>query len=181
MDIRPLRLAGTYEIRCAPQQDDRGHFMRTYDRALFARFGLATSWEQESQSMNLRMGTLRGLHFQRLPYTEAKLVQVVAGAVFDVFVDLRRSSETYGQWDSIELSDAAHNIVYIPKGFAHGFCTLSAETMVLYKMDAPYSPESQDGLIWSDPALNISWPTRDPVVSVRDQRFGSLADLASPF
>ena len=181
MEIRALKLSGTCEIGLVPQHDDRGYFMRTYDRELFAGMGLATSWAQESQSLSLRSGTIRGLHFQRPPYAESKLVQVVAGAVFDVFVDLRKDSKTFGQWDSIELSSAVQNMVYIPKGFAHGFCTLTTETLVVYKMDAPYSPASQDGLKWNDETLNIKWPTRDPFLSVRDRTFGSFADLATPF
>ena len=131
--------------------------------------------------MSCRKGTIRGLHFQRPPYAETKLLRVVAGAVFDVMVDLRKSSETYGQWDSIELSSAAHNMVYIPRGFAHGFCTLTADTIVLYKVDAPYSPESEGGLKWDDETLNIGWPTREPFLSSKDRLLSSLADLASPF
>jgi len=181
MEIRPLKLAGTYEIRFAPQRDVRGYFMRTYDEVIFARFGLATSWVHESQSLSLQRGTLRGLHFQKPPYAETKLVQVVAGAVFDVFVDLRRNSATYGQWDSIELSSQAHIAVYIPKGCAHGFYTLTAETLIFYKMDARYIADLQDGIIWNDATLKINWPTSAPIISDRDRRFGTFANLVSPF
>jgi dTDP-4-dehydrorhamnose 3,5-epimerase len=181
MEINALKLAGTHEIRLAPHNDDRGYFMRTYDQEIFTRFGLPTIWVQESQSMNLRRGIIHGLHFQRPPFAESKLVQVVTGSVLDVFVDLRRDSGTFGQWDAIELSASAHNMVYVPKGFAHGFCTLTAQTLIQYKMDAPYSAEFEDGLIWNDKTLNITWPIKKPFLSARDRSFGSLIDMSSPF
>jgi len=181
MEIKPLKLSGTFEIRFSPQLDVRGYFMRNYDEAIFSESGLSTSWVQESQSLSLQRDTIRGLHFQRPPFAETKLVQVIVGSVFDVFIDLRMASNTYGQWDSIELSSHAHNAVYIPKGFAHGFCTLTAETLIFYKMDVPYIANLQDGLIWNDTTLKIKWPTEAPIVSERDGHFRSFAKFISPF
>lgn len=181
MEIRSLRIAGTFEIRLVPHRDERGYFMRAHDVELFAAAGLTTAWVQENECLSVRKGIIRGLHFQRPPHAETKMVRVVRGAVFDVFVDLRSESETYGQWDAIELSSTAHNQVYIPKGFAHGYCTLTDETLVLYKVDTAYMPQSEGGLIWNDTTLNIPWPTSTPFVSVKDQALSSLADLESPF
>lgn len=181
MKIRALKLQGTYEICLVPQYDYRGSFTRVYDEESFGKFGLTKSWVQESESLSIRKGTIRGLHFQRPPYAEAKLVRVVAGAIFDVFVDLRKDSNTYGQWDCVEVSSAAPTMVYIPKGFAHGFCTLTPGTLLSYKMDAPYSPEYQDGLRWDDETLMIRWPTTQPFISDKDRTLRSFANFISPF
>jgi dTDP-4-dehydrorhamnose 3,5-epimerase len=181
MEIRPLRLDGTYEIRLKPACDDRGYFMRAYDADIFRGQGLATAWVQESQSASTRRGVLRGLHFQKPPHTETKLVRVVAGSVLDVFVDLRRSSPTYGQWDSLELDAGNMNCVYIPKGFAHGYCTLSDETIVLYKVDSSYAPDFEGGVCWDDETLAISWPVERPIVSPKDSRLPHLREFTTPF
>ena len=181
MEIKPLKLAGTFEICSCPHHDERGYFMRAYDVELFTKAGLTITWVQENQCQSLRKGIVRGLHFQKPPFAETKLVRAVFGTVFDVFVDLRNDSETYGQWDAIELSSTAHNQVYIPKGFAHGYCTLTDETLVLYKVDATYQPQYEGGLRWNDATLNICWPTSTPFVSTKDQSLGLLTDLKSPF
>jgi dTDP-4-dehydrorhamnose 3,5-epimerase len=181
MEFRPLRLPGTFEIRSTPHQDERGYFLRVYDLSLFSERHLTTAWLQENQCLSRRKGIIRGLHFQKPPYTETKLVRVVTGAIFDVFVDLRRGSDTYGQWDAIELSNTTHNQVYIPKGFAHGYCTLSEETLVLYKVDASYNPAFESGLVWNDKTLNIAWPASKPILSLKDSSLGSLADFETPF
>jgi dTDP-4-dehydrorhamnose 3,5-epimerase len=181
MEIRPLRLNGTYEILLTPRNDERGYFMRAYDEAIFHKYGLQTSWVQENQSLSIRKYTIRGLHFQRPPHAETKLVRVVEGAILDVFVDLRKESETYGQWDSIELSADNQKMAYVSKGFAHGFCTLAEETVVLYKVDNAYTPESEGGLRWCDDTLRIQWPTANPYVSVKDRALPSFGKFASPF
>lgn len=181
MEIKPLRLPGTYEVLLEPKHDERGHFMRAYDEALFREHGLTTSWAQENQSLSTKKGIIRGLHFQRPPHAEVKLVRVVRGAIFDVFVDLRKASKTYGQWDSITLSDDNHKMVYIPKGFAHGYCTLAEGTIVLYKVDAPYAPEFEGGIRWDDKTLDIKWPINEPYLSARDRELPSFDKFASPF
>ena len=122
-----------------------------------------------------------GLHFQMPPGAETKLVRVVEGAVWDVFVDLRRDSPTYGQWDAVELAAETHNMVYIPRGFAHGFCTLTESCLVQYKVDSCYAPSLQGGLRWCDPTLDIDWPTDNPLLSPRDLELGFFQDFVSPF
>jgi dTDP-4-dehydrorhamnose 3,5-epimerase len=181
MQIKALKLQGTYEIILAPRQDDRGYFMRTYDREIFEQHGLATDWLQENQSLSQNKGTIRGLHFQKPPHTETKLVRALFGKVWDVFVDLRKNSATYGQWDAIELSAESQNCVYIPKGFAHGFCTLTEPAIVFYKVDAMYQPEAEGGLSWNDPSLAIPWPAEQPQLSPKDSKLGTLSDFVSPF
>jgi dTDP-4-dehydrorhamnose 3,5-epimerase len=180
MRIEPLQLSGTYLITFAPRRDERGYFLRVFDASIFAEHGLTTTWVQENQSLSNRKGLIRGLHFQRPPHAETKLVRVVVGDVFDVFVDLRRDSETFGKWAAVELSADAHNAVYIPKGFAHGFCTLSENTIVQYKMDAYHAPQSADGIRWNDETLEIAWPTCTPQVSERDSVLPRFRDLVLP-
>lgn len=181
MEIKPLRLPGCYEIRLAPQFDKRGYFMRTFDRNIFSQHGLTTDWLQENQSMSLRKWTLRGLHFQKPPHTETKLVRALTGAVLDVFADLRSDSPTFGQWEAVELSAEAFNYVYIPKGFAHGFCSLTENAIVHYHVDACYAPDVEGGIRWDDETLNIKWPLHSPVVSEKDQSLGRFVEFESPF
>ena len=180
MEITPLRLPGTYLIKPSPIGDKRGYFMEYYRRDLFEEHGLVTDWAQENQSLSAHKGVVRGLHFQFPPHAETKLVRTVQGKAWDVFVDLRRDSDTYGQWDAVELSEDNQYMVYIPKGFAHGFCTLMENTLLQYKVDAFYTP-TQGGLMWNDPTLNIAWPCTDPILSERDQNLPKFADFDTPF
>jgi dTDP-4-dehydrorhamnose 3,5-epimerase len=175
--IEARRLAGTYEILPEPHVDERGRFLRWFDEESFARAGLPTRWLQGNESIS-RRGVVRGLHFQRPPHMEAKLVRASAGVVFDAFVDLRRGSATYGQWDALELSAERGNAVLIPRGFAHGFCVLSEQADVIYLVDAVYAREAEGGLAWDDPQLAIPWPlVKSPVLSARDRGWPRLADL----
>ena len=177
MKIEARRLAGTFEIVFEARVDTRGSFLRWYDREIFERAGLPTGWIQANESAS-RRNVVRGLHFQRAPHAEAKLVRAVAGAVFDVFVDLRSGSPTYGQWDALELSAERKNAVLIPKGFAHGFCATSEEALVSYLVDSAYSPRSEGGLAWDDPRLAIPWPlTGAAIVSEKDGSWPQLAQL----
>ncbi|MBN1120913.1 MAG: dTDP-4-dehydrorhamnose 3,5-epimerase [Anaerolineae bacterium] len=180
-DIRPLNLEGVYEITLNPHGDKRGYFVETYRAEFFAAHGLQTEWVQENQSLSTRKGVIRGLHFQKPPYAQAKLVRAVIGTVFDVFVDLRKDSPTYGQWGGVELTAEKFNMVYIPRGFAHGFCTLTADVMAAYKVDEYFNAESEDGLMWNDPAVGIAWPCADPLLSGRDQKWGPFEAFESPF
>lgn len=183
MKIVPIAAVdGAYEITLKPIDDPRGYFMRTYDRDIFAENGLQTEWRQENQSANRGAGILRGLHFQAPPHAETKLVRALSGSVQDVFVDIRRSSPTFGGVGIVELSADRHNAVYIPRGCAHAYLTLSDETVVAYKVDHPYAPQAEGGLIWNDPALVIPWALDgEPTLSDKDRRWPVLADLVSPF
>lgn len=180
MEIKPLKLQGTYQITLTPRQDDRGYFMLAYDEASFTEHGLTTAWLQENQSFS-KKGVIRGLHFQKPPHAETKLVRVVSGKVLDVFVDLRKNSSTYGQWDSIELSEDNYKVVYIPKGFAHGFCALTDTALVLYKVDEVYHPESEGSLRWNDETLAITWSIDNPFTSPKDAKGENFKDFISPF
>lgn len=181
MEFKSLRLAGAYEIVLAPRRDERGHFARTYDRESFEKHGLHREWVQENESRTVRRHTIRGLHLQIPPFAETKLVRVAHGAILDVFVDLRRGSATYGQWESVEVSAEKHNYVYIPRGFAHGFCSLTDDVLMLYKVDSVYAPQHERSIRWDDPALAIQWPVTDPFVSEKDAKAGAFADFDSPF
>ena len=182
IELKPLRLAGTYEIALSPIYDERGYFLTTYQTRLFAEHGLVTDWAQENQSLSQQKGIIRGLHFQMPPHTETKLVRVLHGQVWDVFVDLRKGSPTYGQWDSVLLSAENPNMVYIPKGFGHGFCTLTEDVLVSYKVDEYYAPSAQAGLLWNDPTLAIEWPVAgEPLLSEKDQELPLFATFDSPF
>jgi dTDP-4-dehydrorhamnose 3,5-epimerase len=181
MEIKPLRIEGTFEIQLQPREDERGYFMRNYDDMIFRDHGLVTDWKQENQSLSTKRGIIRGLHFQAPPHAETKLVRAVIGRVLDVFVDLRKDSPTYGQWDAVELSEDNHNMVYIPKGFAHGYCTLTNRSLVQYKVDAYYAPSAEGGLRWNDKTLNIQWPVSDPTLSERDQILPEFDGWVSPF
>jgi dTDP-4-dehydrorhamnose 3,5-epimerase len=168
LKIAPLKLPGAYQVTLEPIGDSRGYFVRTYDEAIFRDNGLQTSWIQESQSLTSGKHTVRGIHFQRAPHAETKLVRVLRGAILDVFVDLRKDSPTYGEWDSVELSEDNNFAVYLSKGLGHGFCSLTDSAVVAYKMDYPYVPEAAGDLRWNDPAINIKWPTDDPKLSEKD-------------
>jgi dTDP-4-dehydrorhamnose 3,5-epimerase len=168
MQINEQKIKGVFEIKLSPRLDERGFFMRTYDCNVFRDAGLNTNWVQENHSRSLKKGIIRGLHFQLPPYAETKLVRCTKGAILDVFVDLRSNSETFGHWDSILLSEENFNMVLIPKGLAHGFCTLTDVCDVLYKVDNVYNSEAEGGIIWNDDSLNITWPTTNPVTSIKD-------------
>ncbi len=181
MHIESLKLKGAYKIIFKRLGDSRGYFMRFYDRQIFSEHNLQTVWEQESVSFNQAKDTVRGLHFQLPPLVETKIVRVVQGAIWDVFVDLRKDSETYGQWDALELSAENETAAYIPKGFAHGFRTLSENTLVEYKIDVPYQADLASGISWKDIKLNIDWKVENPIVSARDAELGLFTDFDSPF
>lgn len=171
MKIKEKKLKGVFEITLEPHRDDRGFFMRVYGKKIFEEYGINRDWVQENHSRSTKKGIIRGLHFQLPPYTETKLIRTVRGAVFDVFVDLRKDSPTFGKWDSMELSEENKKCVLIPRGFAHGFCNLTDISDVLYKHDNFYSPEYESGILWSDYQLNIPWPVKKPILSRRDQEF----------
>ena len=156
-------LAGAYIIEIEPRGDERGFFARTLCRREFDAHGLNANFVQQSVSRNPRKGTLRGLHFQRAPHEEEKLVRVTSGRIFDVIVDTRPASVSFGQWFGLELSVENHRQIYIPKGFAHGFQTLESDTELLYQMTEYYDPSSSRGISWKDPQLRIDWPVKHTV------------------
>lgn len=163
-------------------RDERGLFSETYRKGFLASFGCMADFVQENFSVSIRAGTIRGLHFQRPPAAQAKLVRVLKGAIYDVAVDIRKGSKSYGKVVGVELSAENGQQLFVPHGFAHGFCTLAPNTEVLYKCDAYYAPECEGGLLCRDPALDIRWPYSDEeIVNDRDAGFPLLSELDSPF
>jgi len=147
--------------------DDRGYFLETYKSSDFHAVGITDMFVQDNFSHSTR-DTLRGLHYQNHPWAQAKVVRAIRGEIFDVAVDIRKGSPTYGRWVSVILSDKNFRMLYVPLGFAHGFFVTSDEADIVYKTSAEYCPEADGGILWSDPELNICWPTRSPIVSPKD-------------
>ena len=176
VSIEPTDLPGVVLVVPRVFTDDRGYFMETFKRSEFERAGLDLPFVQENHSRS-SAGTLRGLHYQREPKAQGKLVRVVLGEIFDVAVDIRQGSPTFGRWVSATLSAENRWAIYIPPGFAHGFCVTSAEAEVIYKTTEEYAPEYEEGIRWDDPGLAITWPVASPVLSPRDQRWPSLARI----
>ena len=164
-------------------KDVRGLFSETYRKEFLASLGLEIDFVQENHSISVRKGTIRGLHFQKPPSAQAKLVRVVKGSIFDVAVDIRRGSPSYGQWTAVELTAMEGEQLFVPHGFAHGFCTLEPDTEVLYKCDAYYAPDLEGGLRYDDPTIGIVWPLRGEPATLndRDAGFPGLDELDSPF
>jgi dTDP-4-dehydrorhamnose 3,5-epimerase len=177
MKFTALPLLGAYVVEPERRGDDRGFFARTFCVEEFAVHGLATHWVQCNMSFSAKVGTIRGLHFQRPPMAETKLVRCTSGAIFDVIVDLRLGSTTYGQWHGERLDEGNRNMICVPEGFAHGFQTLSDDVEMLYFHSAPYSAAHEGGLRWNDHELGIPWPMPVTDISVRDQGFPLLDEL----
>jgi dTDP-4-dehydrorhamnose 3,5-epimerase len=160
--------------------DDRGFFLEAFKRSAFAEAGVPNAFVQINLSHSTR-GVLRGLHYQKRPAAQGKLVTVVHGAVFDVAVDIRQGSPTYGAWVGETLSADNHRLLYIPPGFAHGFCVLSDVADVVYQVTAEYAPDHERGVLWNDPDLSIEWPITAPRLSARDARQPRLRDADNNF
>jgi dTDP-4-dehydrorhamnose 3,5-epimerase len=167
-------LPGAFLIDMAPLADERGFFARAYCAEEFAARGLACEWPQCSVSFNTCKGTLRGLHHQRAPHEEHKLVRCTAGALFDVIVDIRPKSPSYRRWFGTQLTAKNHRSLFIPPGFAHGFITLSDDTEVYYMISVAHAPAYAQGFRWDDPAFAIEWPISPKVISPRDAAFPLL-------
>lgn len=161
-------------------KDQRGFFMETYKRSEFAANGISGEFVQSNYSHSTR-GTLRGLHYQKHPQAQAKLVMAPRGEVFDVAVDIRKGSPTYGRWVSAVLSDENFHMLYIPEGFAHGFCVLSDEADFVYQVTAEYAPELDRGIVWNDPAIGIQWPISEPMLSSKDAQLPLLQEADIDF
>jgi dTDP-4-dehydrorhamnose 3,5-epimerase len=148
--------------------DERGFFLENYSYEKFKKAGIDCKFVQDNHSYSKTARTLRGLHFQKEQFAQSKLIRVLKGKIFDVAVDLRQNSETYGRYISFILSSDNFLMLFIPKGFAHGFCTIDEDTEVEYKVDNYYNKESESGIIWNDPDLHIFWPTNAPIISEKD-------------
>ena len=181
MKVEPLRLQGLLLVEPARHGDARGFFSEVWSRRALAAHGITADFVQDNHSLSREVGVVRGLHFQRPPSAQGKLVRVVRGAILDVVVDLRQGSPTYGQSEVIELSAANWRQLWVPRGFAHGFATLEPDTEVLYKVDAYYDREADTGILWNDPALGIDWPVADPILSEKDRGAPRLAEIDPPF
>jgi len=183
IDLTPTELTGVLIIEPRRFGDDRGLFCETYNRRDFAEAGIDAEFIQDNHAFSAEAGTLRGLHFQAPPAAQAKLLRVPRGAVMDVAVDIRRSSPTFGRHVAVVLSAENWRQLFVPRGFAHGYCTLEPDTHVVYKVDGYYSREHEGGLLWHDPELAIDWGVGDkpPIVNDRGAAWPPLAELDAPF
>lgn len=176
MKIIETPLKGVLIIEPDAFEDPRGFFMETFHRQRYAKAGIDCRFVQDNLSFSVR-NTLRGLHFQiRTP--QIKLVQAISGEIFDVVVDIRPGSPTFSRWTGAHLSAANRRQIFIPRGFAHGFCVLSETAHFSYKCSEFYAPEDESGILWSDPDIGIDWPVKEPLVSEKDRRLGRLAELS---
>jgi dTDP-4-dehydrorhamnose 3,5-epimerase len=183
VEIRPLRLDGALEIRPRKFGDDRGFFSETWSQKSLAEAGVELNFVQDNHSFSAARGVLRGMHYQLPPSAQEKLVRVSRGAIYDVLVDIRRGSPTFGQWEGVIVSVELWNQILVPKGFAHGFVTLEPNTEVQYKVTAFYDAESDRGIAYDDPAIGIEWPV-DPAeiqLSAKDKAAPRLADIDTGF
>lgn len=181
MNVTSLKLEGAMVLEPAVHGDNRGFFMESYNEEIMYKAGVNFNFVQDNQSLSAEVGVLRGLHYQLNPKAQTKLIRVLNGAIYDVILDVRRNSPTFGQWVGVILSEYNKRQLLVPKGFAHGFCTLVPNTQVLYKVDEYYSPEHDRGILWNDPALGIDWPAANPVLSDKDQHHPLLKDAELNF
>ncbi|MFA5925521.1 MAG: dTDP-4-dehydrorhamnose 3,5-epimerase [Parcubacteria group bacterium] len=188
MEFIETTLKGAYLIKPKVFRDERGFFLESYSENVFSEKGIVSRFVQDNHSLSVKKGVLRGLHFQLPPNAQAKLVRVTRGKVYDVIVDLRKDSPTFGKWEGFELSAPASpaggdnsKMLFVPRGFAHAYCTLEDNTEFMYKVDNLYAPEAESGIIWNDPTLNIDWPIENPVLSGKDEKLQFFKDFVSPF
>ena len=177
MLIKGRKFKGVFEIQLESHEDKRGFFMRVYDDTIFKKYGIHRNWVQENHSLSVEKGVIRGMHFQFPPHSETKLVRAISGEIYDVFIDLRKGSPTFGQWDSIKLSADNKKMLYIPRGLAHGFCTLTKNCEILYKMDNYYAPDSEGSIRWNDPDIGVDWPVGNPILSEKDSKAKSFREF----
>lgn len=174
MQLRATSITGLYTVDIAPSADDRGFFARTWDPVFAKEHELLEQFDYSCISTNTEQHTLRGMHYQKLPHGEVKLVRCTRGKIFDVVIDLLPESPTFKQWFGVELTPQNHRALYIPPGCAHGFMTLEPDTEVLYMISGAYVPEAAAGVRWDDPAFAIQWPADPVVISKRDAAYPSL-------
>ena len=180
MNIIKPSIKGLLVIKPEVFEDDRGHFFESWSKESYQKIDLDLDFVQDNQSLSQK-GVLRGLHFQNPPFEQGKLVRVIKGAVIDVAVDIRRNSDTYGQYFSVKLSENNKKVFWIPPGFAHGFVTLEDDTVFIYKCTEIYNKESEGALNWNDKDLNIDWGIKNPLVSEKDMIAGDFAGFDSKF
>ncbi len=180
MEIITTKIPDLYIVKPRVFKDNRGYFFESYNKEDFLKNGIDQNFVQDNESKSGK-GVLRGLHFQKPPFTQGKLVRVIKGAVLDVAVDLRKSSPTYGQWASIELTEDNKLMYWVPPGFAHGFVTLADDTIFFYKCTNIYNKESEGSILWNDPDLNIDWGVDNPILSEKDKIGPLFKDFDSPF
>lgn len=178
MRIEPTAIPGAYQVFLEIKKDERGSFVKTFREDVFRAHGLATQFAEEYYSVS-RKGVLRGMHFQTPPHQHTKLVHCLSGRVFDVVVDLRVDSPTFGQALSFELSADAGNLLYLPPGIAHGFYAMTDQAIMQYKVTSAYDPLHDQGVRWD--SIGMAWPDSAPQISVRDSGFAAMGDFASPF
>ncbi|RKN85284.1 dTDP-4-dehydrorhamnose 3,5-epimerase [Paenibacillus ginsengarvi] len=181
MKLIETKLSGVVLLEPVVHGDHRGYFMESYTRSKLEEIGHGYDFVQDNQSLSVQAGVVRGLHYQLAPKAQTKLVRVLTGAVYDVVVDIRKGSPTYGEWIGVVLSEDNKRQIVVPKGFAHGICTLVQNTQLLYKVDEYYSPAHDRGIRWNDPALGIDWPIASPVISAKDDAQPFLADAENNF
>jgi dTDP-4-dehydrorhamnose 3,5-epimerase len=183
MEAKTTEIPGVLLLKPRFFHDPRGYFVETYNAHAARDAGLTVEFVQDNEALSRRRGTVRALHFQVPPKVQAKLVRVLNGSVFDVAVDLRAGSPSYGRWTGATLTAKGGEQIFVPRGFAHGYCTLEDDTVVAYKVDDYYAPECERGLAWDDAALKVDWPvsSADAVLSDKDRKLPGFADFASPF
>lgn len=183
LEVRNLHVAEVLELKPRRIGDARGFFSETFNQGRFAEAGIDISWVQDNQSFSQAPFTLRGLHYQAPPFAQAKLVRLLRGRAFDVAVDLRQGSPTFGRWASLELSAEAFNQIFVPVGFAHGILTLEPDTEIFYKVSAPYSAAHDRTIRYDDPTFGIAWPLagREPQLSPKDEAAPGFAATGTPF
>jgi len=176
MDFIKTDIEGLTLIKPRVIIDDRGFFLESYSVSKFKAGGIDCTFVQDNHSRSINTGVIRGLHFQTEPCSQAKLIRVIRGSIFDVAVDLRRGS-TFGQWRGFNLSASNFDMLFIPKGFAHGFCTLEDNSEIAYKADNLYSPQHDSGIIWNDPDIGIEWPVKEPILSEKDANLPKMKEI----
>jgi dTDP-4-dehydrorhamnose 3,5-epimerase len=181
MKFTETELKGVWLIEPVVHGDARGFFLESFTAREMEALGLPGNFVQDNHARSLAPGVLRGIHFQKPPFAQSKLVRVVRGSVFDVVVDLRKASPTFGKWYGLTLSEENKKMLFVPKGFGHAYCTLTPDSEFLYKVDAYYSPENDAGIRWNDPEIAIKWPVSSPTLSPKDLTLPFLKDLRSPF
>jgi len=179
-EFEPQAIPEVILVRARAFPDPRGFFVESYRRSQFAANGIPQEFVQDNLSHSTR-GVLRGLHYQKNPHAQGKLVMVLRGEIFDVAVDLRRGSLTFGRWVGVVLSGENRTMLYVPEGFAHGFCVLSDEADVLYKVTAEYAPDLDRGIRWDDPEIGVRWPLANPILSPKDATLPALRDADHDF
>jgi dTDP-4-dehydrorhamnose 3,5-epimerase len=181
VNVTETELSGVKLIEPTAFGDNRGYFMESYNKQEMAAHGILIDFIQDNQSLSSEPGIIRGLHYQLNPRCQTKLLRALTGAILDVVVDIRKGSPTFGKWAGFILSESNRRQLLIPKGFAHGFCTLTANVNVFYKVDDYYAPEYDRGILWNDPAIGIQWPVSQPILSDKDKHHPRLKDAELNF